>query len=140
MKTLNELGLMSETGTLEDRQFIVDESQLAVELHGFYTVAELEAAIADLKAINQAFAYKNKVHTIRGQVDEDTPKRFRVIAHYDEFSEIDGIFDSIEEAEQRIKFLEDEEAANYCSSNLQTVIANENGNFDEVIDSIKYDY
>ena len=56
MKTLNELGLMSETGTLEDRQFIVDESQLAVELHGFYTVAELEAAIADLKAINQAFA------------------------------------------------------------------------------------
>ena len=67
MKTLNELGLMSVTGTLEDNRFLTidantTDSELAVELRGFYTIAELEAALADLKAINQAFDYKTKVH------------------------------------------------------------------------------
>ena len=103
MKTLNELGLMSETGTLEDCQFIVDESQLAVELHGFYTVAELEAAIADLKAINQAFAaQRNKpqrkafiiqaVDSIGRDKNEIEPQIFYAFATYEALDQAEKKF------------------------------------------------
>lgn len=120
MKTLNELGLISATGHLEANRFIDSESQLAVELHGFYTVAELEAAIADLKAINAAKALQKPF--------------FRVIGHYEDYSTIEGEFKTWGEAVSYVETLANADFSNYCFSTVEQVAAN-----NQIIDRVRFE-
>lgn len=64
---------------------------------------------------------------------------FRVITHWEGFSQIEGLFDSMHEAKNCILSIEENEnsefCSDYCGAALEEITAQ-----DEIISSIRFDY